>query len=87
MPIHWSRFYASDLNVDSALGRGWVLPWEQSLHQNGEFIYLCDNQGRSVPFVVLEPGERIYSPHERLTLVRSQVSDPSSTHSKLPFDA
>ncbi|AKA85922.1 RHS repeat-associated core domain-containing protein [Pseudomonas synxantha] len=72
MPIHWSRFYASDLNVDSALGRGWVLPWEQSLHQNGEFIYLSDNQGRSVPFVVLEPGERIYSPHERLTLVRSQ---------------
>ena len=69
MPIEWSRFYASDLTVDSALGRGWVLPWEQSLRRSGSFIYLTDNQGREVPFVTLQPGERIYNPHEQVYLV------------------
>ncbi|MET4715174.1 putative Zn-binding protein involved in type VI secretion, partial [Pseudomonas sp. PvP125] len=43
MPIEWSRFYASDLSVDSILGKGWVLPWEQSLRRSGEFVYLTDN--------------------------------------------
>ncbi|MCE5988362.1 DUF6531 domain-containing protein, partial [Pseudomonas sp. LM20] len=69
MPIEWSRFYASDLTVDSVLGRGWVLPWEQSLRRQGSFIYLIDNQGREVPFVTLQPGQRIYNPHEQVYLV------------------
>ncbi|POA17589.1 type IV secretion protein Rhs, partial [Pseudomonas sp. FW300-N1A1] len=69
MPIQWSRFYASDLSVDSALGKGWVLPWEQSLRRSGRFVYLTDNQGRSVPFVDLQPGERVYNPHEQVYLV------------------
>ncbi|BBH44889.1 hypothetical protein KU43P_13660 [Pseudomonas sp. KU43P] len=34
-------------------------------------MYLKDNQGRSLPFVDVEPGERIYNPHEQLTLVRT----------------
>ncbi|WP_313303172.1 DUF6531 domain-containing protein, partial [Pseudomonas sp.] len=72
MPIEWSRFYASDLTVDSVLGRGWVLPWEQSLRREGRFIYLTDNQGREVPFVSLQPGERIYNPHEQVYLVRTE---------------
>ncbi|MGE8417145.1 DUF6531 domain-containing protein, partial [Pseudomonas sp.] len=71
MPIEWSRFYASDLTVDSVLGQGWVLPWEQSLRRSGSFVYLTDNQGRSVPFVDLAPGERIYNPHEQVYLVRT----------------
>jgi hypothetical protein len=61
MPIEWSRFYASDLKVDSVLGQGWVLPWEQSLRCTGKHLYLTDNQGRSVPFVNLQPGQRIYN--------------------------
>ena len=69
MPIEWSRFYASDLTVDSVLGRGWMLPWEQSLRRRGSFIYLTDNQGRKVPFVTLQPGQRIYNPHEQVYLV------------------
>jgi RHS repeat-associated protein len=72
MPIEWSRFYASDLTVDSVLGRGWVLPWEQSLRRSGSFVYLTDNQGRSVPFVDIEPGERIYNQYEQIYLVRTQ---------------
>ncbi|MEB3902707.1 DUF6531 domain-containing protein, partial [Pseudomonas putida] len=71
MPIEWSRFYASDLTVDSALGQGWVLPWEQSLRRNGGFVYHSDNQGRTVPFIDLEPGESIYNPHEKIHLVRT----------------
>ena len=69
MPIEWSRFYASDLTVDSILGRGWILPWEQSLRRSGSFVYLTDNQGRSVPFVNVQPGERVYNPHEQVYLV------------------
>ena len=72
MPIEWSRFYASDLTVDSMLGRGWVLPWEQRLRRSGGFVYHTDNQGRSVPFIDLEPGESIYNPHERIHLVRTE---------------
>ena len=45
MPIEWSRFYASDLKVDSVLGQDWVLPWEQSLLSYNGFVYLTDNQG------------------------------------------
>jgi RHS repeat-associated protein len=69
MAIEWSRFYASDLTVDSVLGRGWVLPWEQSLRRSGSFVYLTDNQGRTVPFVDVQPGERIFNPHEQVYLV------------------
>ncbi|MET4715891.1 YD repeat-containing protein, partial [Pseudomonas sp. PvP125] len=57
------------MSVDSILGKGWVLPWEQSLRRSGEFVYLTDNQGRSVPFVNVQPGERIYNPHEQVYLV------------------
>ena len=69
MPIEWSRFYASNLDVDSVLGKGWVLPWEQSLRKLGDFVYLTDNQGRTVPFVDVAPGQRIYNPHEQVYLV------------------
>ncbi|OCX20519.1 RHS repeat-associated core domain-containing protein [Pseudomonas graminis] len=72
MPLEWSRFYASDLNVDSALGKGWVLPWEQSLRCYNGFVYLTDNQGRTVPFVGINPGERLYNPHEQIFLVRTE---------------
>ncbi|WP_236183067.1 RHS repeat-associated core domain-containing protein [Pseudomonas ceruminis] len=71
MPIEWSRFYASDLAIDSVLGQGWVLPWEQSLRRSGGFVYHTDNQGRSVPFIDLEPGESIYNPNEKIHLVRT----------------
>ncbi|MGE7989475.1 RHS repeat-associated core domain-containing protein [Pseudomonas sp. NPDC089554] len=72
MPIEWSRFYASDLTVDSVLGQGWVLPWEQSLRRSGGFVYHTDNQGRRVPFIDLEPGESIFNPNEKIHLVRTE---------------
>ncbi|MFJ4065893.1 RHS repeat-associated core domain-containing protein [Pseudomonas sp. NPDC089996] len=72
MPLNWTRFYASDLDVGSMLGRGWMLPWEQSLRRNGRFIYLRDNQGRSVPFVDVAPGQRLFNSNEQVYLVRSQ---------------
>jgi hypothetical protein len=39
--------------------------------RSGSFVYLTDNQGRSVPFVDIEPGERIYNPYEQIHLVRT----------------
>jgi len=36
MPIEWSRFYTSDLTIDSVLGQGWILPSIQRLRRCGE---------------------------------------------------
>lgn len=70
MPIEWSRFYASDLKVDSAQGQGRVLPWGQILRSYNGFVYLTTT--RAGPFVALKPNECIYNPHEQVYLVRSE---------------
>jgi len=72
MPIAWARFYASDITHAGALGRGWVLPWEQSLRLEGRQLYLRDNQGRDLPLPALEPGERLYLTDEQMFVVRSE---------------
>ncbi|KAF1309262.1 hypothetical protein BLX42_20225 [Pseudomonas sp. SG-MS2] len=54
MPIEWPRFYASDLAIDSVLGRGWVLPWKQSLRRSGGFVYHTDKTVLNT----IGPGER-----------------------------
>ncbi|MCX2890615.1 DUF6531 domain-containing protein [Pseudomonas sp. DCB_BI] len=69
MPVVWSRFYASDLNHEGLLGRGWVLPWEQSLRLEGEQLLLRDNQGRELPLPTLAPGERLYLTDQQFFLV------------------
>lgn len=69
MPITWSRFYASDLHHEGLLGRGWVLPWEQSLRLDGEQLLLRDNQGRELPLPTLNPGERLYFTDQQFFLV------------------
>ncbi|POA89979.1 RHS repeat-associated core domain-containing protein [Pseudomonas protegens] len=72
MPITWARFYASDITHEGLLGRGWVLPWEQSLRLEDQQLYLRDNQGRDLPLPQLEPGERAYLTDEQLFVVRSE---------------
>ena len=72
MPITWARFYASDITHEGLLGRGWVLPWEQSLRLEDQQLYLRDNQGRDLPLPPLEPGERAYLTDEQLFVVRSE---------------
>ncbi|APC19413.1 type IV secretion protein Rhs (plasmid) [Pseudomonas frederiksbergensis] len=72
MPIVWARFYASDISHEGLLGRGWVLPWEQSLRLEGDQLYLRDNQGRDLNLPGLEPGERFFLASEQIFLVRSE---------------
>lgn len=72
MPIVWARFYASDIHHEGLLGRGWVLPWEQSLRLQEGQLYLRDNQGRDLNLPVLEPGERFFLASEQLFLVCSE---------------
>jgi len=69
LPITWSRFYASDIEQIGLLGRGWVLPWEQTLQLEGDAVLLKDSQGRDVRLDALKPGESIYYPDEKITLV------------------
>ncbi|WP_165678467.1 RHS repeat-associated core domain-containing protein [Metapseudomonas otitidis] len=69
MPITWSRFYASNLQHDGLLGRGWILPWEQCLYRDDEQLLLRDNQGRELPLPSLSPGERVYVSDQQFYLV------------------
>ena len=69
LPITWSRFYASDIEQIGLLGRGWVLPWEQTLQLEGDAVLLKDSQGRDVRLDALKPGESTYYPDEKITLV------------------
>lgn len=69
MPIIWARFYASDISHEGLLGRGWVLPWEQSLRLEEGQLYLRDNQGRELNFPGLEPGQRLFHASEQIFLV------------------
>ncbi|PWB29087.1 type IV secretion protein Rhs, partial [Pseudomonas sp. SDI] len=72
MPISWGRFYASNLSHEGLLGRGWVLPWEQSLRLAGEQVILRDNQGRELALPRLQPRERVYFADEQFALVCSE---------------
>ena len=69
LPIHWARFYSSDIEREGILGRGWVLPWEQSLRREKNRLVLSDNQGREIPLELLSPNERVFYPAEQFTVV------------------
>jgi len=64
LPLVCSRFYASDLVHEGALGRGWVLPWELRLEGSAGQICYIDAQGRQMLFPWVEPGQCAFSEAE-----------------------
>ncbi|EPV8303061.1 RHS repeat-associated core domain-containing protein [Escherichia coli] len=72
LPVTCSRFYASHLESEGLLGRGWRLNWEITLRANEKHITLVGGQGRelSYPKEMLTPGHQIFDPEEQLYLSR-----------------
>lgn len=70
LPLTGSRYYGSDLRTGGMLGRGWRHEWEISLRIEDERLIHTGVQGRDIPFPLLEPGQKIYSEAEQLTLGR-----------------
>lgn len=65
MPFVVSRFYASDIAAEGALGKGWVLPWELRLQRRDGQLWLSDAQGRETGFPPVPPGHTMYSEAEQ----------------------
>lgn len=70
LPLIGSRYYGSDLRTEGMLGPGWRHEWEISLRIEEERLIHTGVQGRDIPFPLLEPGQKIYSEAEQLTLGR-----------------
>ncbi|WP_151636244.1 RHS repeat-associated core domain-containing protein [Noviherbaspirillum aerium] len=70
LPLTGARFYGSDLQAEGMFGRGWRHEWEISLRIESERLIHCGVQGREIPFPLLEPGQKVYSRAEQLTLGR-----------------
>lgn len=72
LPVTCSRFYASHLETEGLLGRGWRLNWEITLRADEEHITLIGGQGRelSYPKAMLTPGHQIFDPEEQFYLSR-----------------
>jgi RHS repeat-associated protein len=90
IPLTCARFYASDLEREGALGRGWVLPWELRLERRDDKIHYFDAQGREMIFPKIEPGHSLFSEAEQRTLActrdgRYVIHDLNETYYE--FDA
>ncbi|WP_243051983.1 RHS repeat-associated core domain-containing protein [Escherichia coli] len=72
LPVTCSRFYASHLETEGLLGRGWRLNWEINLREDKTFITFIGVQGRelSYPKAMLTPGHQIFDPEEQFYLSR-----------------
>ncbi|MDF0607135.1 DUF6531 domain-containing protein, partial [Neisseriaceae bacterium TC5R-5] len=68
LPITCARFYASDLDDSSLLGRGWRLDWEMRLQKTADGLMYYGPQGRGIPFPLLTPGNQLYDASEQITL-------------------
>jgi RHS repeat-associated protein len=78
LPLHWQRSYRSTNDHIGWFGRGWGSSLEVFLeaYPDGrsltvDHVDYVDPFGRHVTFPSLQPGNRSYSPFERLTLRRS----------------
>lgn len=72
LPVTCSRFYASHLETEGLLGKGWRLNWEITLRTDEKYITLIGGQGRelSYPKDMLTPGHQIFDPEEQFYLSR-----------------
>ncbi|EFP8273119.1 RHS repeat protein [Shigella flexneri] len=72
LPVTCSRFYASHLETEGLLGRGWRLNWEINLREDETYITFIGVQGRelSYPKEMLIPGHQIFDPEEQFYLSR-----------------
>ncbi|HCR6689112.1 TPA: RHS repeat protein [Shigella flexneri] len=72
LPVTCSRFYASHLETEGLLGRGWRLNWEINLREDETYITFIGVQGRELSYLkeMLIPGHQIFDPEEQFYLSR-----------------
>jgi RHS repeat-associated protein len=68
LPLRWSRFYSSALAAEGALGVGWRVRWEVTLHRQGDRLIYADEHGRTIDVPDPQPGTRVTVLSERLHL-------------------
>jgi len=80
LPIAWRRFYSShDRRADTQLGVGWSLAHEVQLtverdaHGAISALHYCDDQGRSMAFPPVPPGENHYSTAEGYYVICTEL--------------
>lgn len=80
LPIEWGRFYSShDRRDGGLLGVGWSVQYEVQLTierdvQNAvSALHYCDDQGRSMTFPPVLPGESHYSTAEGYYLICTEL--------------
>jgi YD repeat-containing protein len=78
IPLTWQRFYNShDTRTNSLLSQGWSTPYSIELElttdaDGASIVVFVDNQGRSITFPEVKPGEGIYSESENCWLWRTK---------------
>ena len=73
LPLAWTRFYSShDGRGDTLFGPGWSVPYEVSLTVESAALVYCDEQGRTMRFPIVAPGESHYSSAEGYYLICTQ---------------
>lgn len=80
LQIEWTRFYSShDRRNDGLLGMGWSFSFEVQLtverDERGSLsaLHYCDDQGRSMTFPAVQPGESHYSTAEGYYLICTRL--------------
>jgi RHS repeat-associated protein len=71
LPLVWQRVYSSGQPRAGWLGRGWWTPISGALKVRGDEVVVLDAFQREVTFSLPSIGESIYSPSEKITLVRT----------------
>ncbi|NHZ93883.1 type IV secretion protein Rhs [Massilia sp. CCM 8733] len=72
MPLVWQRAYSSAQRQAGWLGSGWSTPLSLALEINVDSVVVLDAFARGITFSLPGIGESLYSPSEKITLVRKQ---------------
>ncbi|WP_370663765.1 DUF6861 domain-containing protein [Massilia antarctica] len=71
LPLVWQRTYSSAQRQAGWLGSGWSTPLSIALEINVDSVVVLDPFAREITFSLPGVGESLYSPSEKITLVRT----------------
>ncbi|NHZ42951.1 DUF6861 domain-containing protein [Massilia aquatica] len=73
LPLIWQRTYSSAQRQAGWLGSGWETPLSIALEINVDSVVVLAPFAREITFSVPAIGESLYSPSEKITLVRTDA--------------
>ncbi|MCA1857554.1 DUF6531 domain-containing protein [Massilia oculi] len=74
LPLVWQRSYSSAQSRSGWLGQGWSIPLSEALALSGNEVIILDAFEREVTFSLPGIGQTIFSPSEKISLVRTAAS-------------